>query len=183
MRMLLDHTDGLLNGRWLTHDKKLSIYFKPGSRFAYSGEGIDLAQMVVETVTKKSSDELLNEHIFQPLGMACIRVSSRKNHWTMIGQIGTTNLTNGWLRNNGEGEMQLASTHTTLRDYSLFVQAGLKWRDSQQEGSRGNAKPGIEVISKHEFPTLSKETTTENRAIRLSTDLVGFVETCGARVG
>jgi CubicO group peptidase (beta-lactamase class C family) len=38
------------------HDKKPRIYFKPGSRFAYSGEGIDLAQMVVETVTKKSSE-------------------------------------------------------------------------------------------------------------------------------
>lgn len=39
--------------------------------------------------------------------------------------------------------------------------------------------PRIEMISKNEFPTLSKETTTENRAIRLSTDLVGAVETSG----
>jgi CubicO group peptidase (beta-lactamase class C family) len=52
MRMLLDHTSGFPNWRRFTDDKKLSIYFTPGSRFAYSGEGIALAQMVVETVTK-----------------------------------------------------------------------------------------------------------------------------------
>lgn len=43
--------------------------------------------------------------------------------------------------------------------------------------------PRIEMISKNEFPTLSKETTTENRAIRLSTDLVGAVETSGQEYG
>jgi CubicO group peptidase (beta-lactamase class C family) len=69
MRMLLDHTSGFPNWRRFTDDKKLRIYFPPGSRFAYSGEGIALAQMVVETVTKKSVTELMNEHIFQPLGM------------------------------------------------------------------------------------------------------------------
>jgi CubicO group peptidase (beta-lactamase class C family) len=69
MRMLLDHTSGFPNWRWLIDDKKLRIYFTPGSRFAYSGEGIDLAQMVVETVTKKSISELMNEYLFQPLGM------------------------------------------------------------------------------------------------------------------
>jgi CubicO group peptidase (beta-lactamase class C family) len=36
---------------------------QPGSRFAYSGEGIALAQMVVETVTGKSVGELMNERI------------------------------------------------------------------------------------------------------------------------
>jgi CubicO group peptidase (beta-lactamase class C family) len=43
MRMLLDHTSGFPNWRRFTDDKKLRIYFPPGSRFAYSGEGIALA--------------------------------------------------------------------------------------------------------------------------------------------
>jgi CubicO group peptidase (beta-lactamase class C family) len=69
MRMLLDHTSGFPDWRRVTNDKKLRIYFPPGSRFAYSGEGIALAQMVVETVTKKSVTELMEERIFQPLTM------------------------------------------------------------------------------------------------------------------
>jgi CubicO group peptidase (beta-lactamase class C family) len=69
MGMLLDHTSGFPNWRRFTDDKKLSINFPPGSRFAYSGEGIALAQMVVEAVTGKSVNELMNERVFQPLGM------------------------------------------------------------------------------------------------------------------
>jgi CubicO group peptidase (beta-lactamase class C family) len=69
MRMLLDHTSGFPNWRQFTDDKKLSMCFPPVSRFAYSGEGIALAQMVVETVTKKSVKELMIEYVFQPLGM------------------------------------------------------------------------------------------------------------------
>ena len=68
MRMLLDHTSGFPNWRRFMDDKKLSINFAPGSRFAYSGEGIALAQMVVEAVTKKSVSELMSDYIFKPLG-------------------------------------------------------------------------------------------------------------------
>src|SRR5262245_34185872 len=41
-RMLLDHSSGFPNWRRFTDDGRLSIAFEPGSRFAYSGEGIDL---------------------------------------------------------------------------------------------------------------------------------------------
>lgn len=63
MRMLLDHTSGFSNWRRFIPGNKLRIYFQPGSRFAYSGEGITLAQMVVETVTKQPITELMKEHI------------------------------------------------------------------------------------------------------------------------
>jgi len=52
-RMLLDHTSGFPNWRAFEDDHKLHIHFDPGSRFAYSGEGMDLLQLVVETITKK----------------------------------------------------------------------------------------------------------------------------------
>src|SRR4029077_4238019 len=68
-RMLLDHTSGFPNWRAFEEDQKLKIHFEPGSRFAYSGEGIDLLQFVVETVTKKPLEELMQEHVFHPLGM------------------------------------------------------------------------------------------------------------------
>jgi hypothetical protein len=46
--MLLSHTSGFPNLRVLNRDRKLNINFEPGSRFAYSGEGIQLLQLVVE---------------------------------------------------------------------------------------------------------------------------------------
>ena len=54
-RMLLSHTSGFPNLRWLNPDHKLNINFEPGSRYAYSGEGIQLLQLAVETVTGRTS--------------------------------------------------------------------------------------------------------------------------------
>src|SRR5262249_34145095 len=68
-RMLLAHPSGFANWRWLEDDRRLAIHFEPGSRFAYSGEGIVLLQLVVETITKTSIDELMESRVFRPLGM------------------------------------------------------------------------------------------------------------------
>lgn len=54
LRILLDHTSGFANFRGFENDHKLHFHFEPGARYVYSGEGIDLAQFVVEKVTGKS---------------------------------------------------------------------------------------------------------------------------------
>jgi CubicO group peptidase (beta-lactamase class C family) len=68
-RMLLSHTSGFPNWRWINDDRKLNINFEPGSKFAYSGEGIDLLQLVVETVTNEPLQDLMRTHVFEPFGM------------------------------------------------------------------------------------------------------------------
>ncbi len=70
-RDCLDHTTGFPNWRQFNpHDnQKLEIFFTPGERFAYSGEGIYLLQMVVETITGRSLEDLAEEKIFKPFGM------------------------------------------------------------------------------------------------------------------
>src|SRR5580698_2147898 len=70
-RMCLDHTTGFPNWRQFNPhgNKKLEIFFTPGSRYAYSGEGIYLLQLVVETVTKKGMETLAQENVFKPFGM------------------------------------------------------------------------------------------------------------------
>ena len=68
-RMLLSHTSGFPNWRAFEDDRKLKIHFEPGSRYAYSGEGILLLQLVVETITKRPLAELMREHVFQFFGM------------------------------------------------------------------------------------------------------------------
>jgi hypothetical protein len=57
-RMLLDHSSGFANLRVLEPGRKTTIHFDPGSRYAYSGQGIQLLQLVVETVTKKAVEDL-----------------------------------------------------------------------------------------------------------------------------
>jgi len=167
MRMLLDHTSGFPNWRWLLDDNKLRIYFTPGSRFAYSGEGIDLAQMVVETVTKKSINELMNERIFQPLGMTRISMVSEKRF-----QDDQANRYDEQEKSLGPEQRQrgdaAGSMQTTLRDYARFVQAVLSGTILDKQDRETMLSPQIQITSKHEFPSLATETTTEDHAIHLS---------------
>jgi CubicO group peptidase (beta-lactamase class C family) len=167
MRTLLDHTSGFPNWRWATEDKKLSVNFPPGSRFAYSGEGIDLAQMVVETVTKKSVNELMQARIYQPLGMTRTSMvwESRFEDDFANGydEEGKSLGPERRRHSDAAGSMQ-----TTLRDYARFVQALLSREILDKKTREMMLSPQIQIVSKQEFPSLSAETTTENRAIRLS---------------
>jgi len=67
-RMLLTHTAGFRNYRWMGNGK-LEIYFEPGTQYHYSGEGIILLQSIIEHVTKTDLTTLSEEYLFNPLKM------------------------------------------------------------------------------------------------------------------
>ena len=69
LRILLSHTSGFPNWRAFEEDRKLKIHFEPRTRYAYSGEGIDLAQLIVETVTGRSVASLIDEKLYRLLHM------------------------------------------------------------------------------------------------------------------
>jgi len=167
MRLLLDHTSGFPNWRRFTNDKKLRIYFPPGSRFAYSGEGIALAQLVIETVTGKSVNQLMSERIFQPLGMTRTSMVSEErlenDHAIGFDEQSKSLGLEHRDKANAAGSMQ-----TTLRDYARFVQAVLRGAIPDRKSRNLMLSPQIQITSKHEFPSLSTETTTANRPIHLS---------------
>jgi CubicO group peptidase (beta-lactamase class C family) len=166
-RMLLDHTSGFPNWRRFNDDRKLHIHFEPGSRFAYSGEGIALLQLIVETITKKSLADLMRERVFQPLGMT--RTSMV---WSLRFE---SDHANGYdeqenplgpqrrLRADSAGSML-----TTPADFALFMQAIMQDQGLRKETKDLMLSPQIHILSKHEFPPLSTETTDENKPIRLS---------------
>jgi CubicO group peptidase (beta-lactamase class C family) len=167
LRMLLSHSSGFPNWRAFNDDHKLTINFQPGSRFAYSGEGILLAQLVVETVTKKPVDNLMRERLFGPDDMT--RTSMI---WESRFDNDFANGYDEWGRSLGPERRQTAdaagSLQTTLRDYANFLQALMQGRNLRKETREQMLSPQIQILSKHEFPTLSPETTAENKAIRLS---------------
>ena len=68
-RNALSHTTGFPNWREFDNHDTLAIFFTPGKYFSYSGEGIELLQFVVETITGKKLEDLAQENIFKPFGM------------------------------------------------------------------------------------------------------------------
>jgi len=167
LRMCLDHTTGFPNWRAFTDDHKLNINFQPGSRFAYSGEGIDLAQFVVETVTRKSLNDLMREYIFRPDSMT--RTSMV---WEERFESDFANGYDEYGRSLGPERRPRAdaagSMQTTLHDYASFLQAILQGRNPDEKTRDLMLSPQIAVFEKHEFPSLKTETTDANKSIRLS---------------
>jgi CubicO group peptidase (beta-lactamase class C family) len=69
-RMLLAHSSGLLNFAFLEPDKRMHLHFEPGTRYSYSGEGINLVQFVIEQQQGRPLDQLMQDALFTPLGMS-----------------------------------------------------------------------------------------------------------------
>jgi CubicO group peptidase (beta-lactamase class C family) len=166
-RMLLDHTSGFPNWRRFNDDRKLHIHFEPGSRYAYSGEGIALLQLIVETVARKSLADLMDERVFNPLGMTRTSMT-----WSLRFE---GDHANGYdEQENSLGPQRrfradsAGSMLTTPADFALFIQAVMQGQGLRKETKDLMLSPQIQILSKHQFPPLSAETTDENNAIKLT---------------
>jgi len=166
LRILLSHTSGFANWRGFEDDKKLRIHFEPGTRYAYSGEGIDLAQFVVETVTHKSITDLMDEELFNPIGMSRTSMVWRSrfdgdfaNGYDEYGRsLGPEKRTTP----DAAGSMQ-----TTLSDYAAFLSAIMRRKVLNTRAVGWMLSPQIRIHSAHQFPSLENTTTTANDDIRL----------------
>ena len=161
--MLLSHTAGFPNLRVF----KLNINFEPGSRYAYSGEGIQLLQLVVEEITRKPLHQFMRERVFEPFGMR--RTSTV---WESEFESDFANGYDERGRSLGPKRRTRAdaagSFETTLADFSRFVEAIAQGRHLSHHARSMMLSPQIAIRSRRQFPTLSTDTTDRNEAIRLS---------------
>jgi CubicO group peptidase (beta-lactamase class C family) len=166
-RMLLTHTSGFANLRVLEPDRLLHLHFDPGSRYAYSGEGINLLQLVVETVTGSPVETLMREHIFQPFEMT--RTSMV---WQSRFETDYANGYDEYGRSLGPERRTTASAagsmQTTLSDFARFLQAAASGKRLRPHTRAQMTAPQVRITTKHQFPTLRFEATEENESIRLS---------------
>lgn len=166
-RMLLSHTAGFPNFRWLNEDHKLNINFQPGTRYAYSGEGIEMLQLVVETVTGKPLEELMRERVFQPFGMTRSSMVWQErfenNYANGYDEYGRSLGPERRPKADAAGSMQ-----TTLSDFARFIEAAMAGERLNRETREQMLSPQIAIPWKHEFPTLEFIPTDANKSIRLS---------------
>jgi CubicO group peptidase (beta-lactamase class C family) len=121
-RIVLSHRTGFPN--WPADDGSVSIYFAPGERFSYSGEGYIYLQRVVEQITGKPLNEYMTEAVFAPLGMTSSSYVWRPDFdaLTATGHDSGGKPAELWKPK----EAGAASTlNTTAKDYALFVEAVL----------------------------------------------------------
>ncbi|WP_298735652.1 serine hydrolase [uncultured Chitinophaga sp.] len=66
---VLTHRTGFPNWRSMNADGKLDLKFTPGTDFGYSGEGFEYLKLVVEKITGKKVEQVLQEEVIAPTGL------------------------------------------------------------------------------------------------------------------
>jgi hypothetical protein len=162
----LSHTSGFPNWRAFEDDRRLKIHFDPGTRYAYSGEGIDLAQLVVETVTGKSLSVLMGQQLFKPL-----RMDRTAMVWQPEFDGDFANRYDEYGRSLGPEKRSkpdaAGSMQTTVHDYANFLSAVLGHEVVNAETTAEMLRPQVSISSVHQFPSLSTETTDAYKKIGL----------------
>jgi CubicO group peptidase (beta-lactamase class C family) len=119
-RMVMDHSTGFPN--WRGFGKPLKIYFDPGSRFSYSGEGFVFLQKVVEHITGRSLNEVIRDLVLDPLGMTSSSYVWQDAYESRIAVGHSQAAVPRPVRKPSEPNAA-ASLHTTASDYARFVAA------------------------------------------------------------
>jgi CubicO group peptidase (beta-lactamase class C family) len=160
-RIVLSHRTGFPN--WRPNGGVLRIFFTPGERFSYSGEGIVYLQKAVEAIEGKPLDDVVRALVFEPLGMTRSSYVLRPE-WTEEAATGYTAAGAAAPLDVGGQANAAASLVTTARDYARFLEAVL--------GGRG-LKPA--TLQAMESPQIAVDPTCTNCTDRaptsLSTDL------------
>ncbi len=160
-RHALTHSTGFANFFFLEPGKKPRIHFAPGSRYAYSGEGLHLLQFVLEEGLKLDVGALAATE-FARLGMTRTALQWRQDF--------AANLADGW---NDKGEPQehdrrssvrvAGSMDTTIADMAKFA-AALVTGNGLTAGAHAELSAAqLAITTAHQFPTLAPELPPEDR--------------------
>lgn len=160
-RMVLTHSTGFANFPWLEPDKKLHIHFTPGTRYAYSGQGIILLQYAIEKSLGLDVGDLSRRQ-FQRLGMTRTSLIWRPDF--------ALNSADGF---DAEGKAiphdqrsrvsAAGSMDTTIADFAKFA-AALVRGDGLSPASRAElARAQLAITTAHQFPTFLPELPPKQR--------------------
>jgi len=141
-RLVLSHRTGFRN--WRGDGNALAIYFAPGERFSYSGEGFVYLQKVIEQITGKSLNDYMNAAVFAPLGMTSSSYLWRSDY-------GTRTATGHDVDARPQAKFEpkeanaAATLHTTARDYAAFLNAVLNGKGLKPATVHEMEKPQVAV--------------------------------------
>jgi CubicO group peptidase (beta-lactamase class C family) len=173
MRILLDHTSGFANFRFFPPDGppydpngKLKLYFDPGTRYAYSGEGILLAQRVLEYGLGLDVGAEMQRRVFDRLGMTRTSMTWQES----FGENAAQGYTSEGKRQEHEKRSKVGaagSMDTTIGDWSRFLAAVVRGEGLSSASKAEMIRRQIAIHSAVQFPTLRPETTTAYEPIAL----------------
>lgn len=169
-RILLTHRAGFANFGFMEPDGKLRIHFEPGSRYAYSGDGLILLQFVLERGLGMDLGAEMQRRVFDRFGMPGT---------SMIWQTRfAQNMADGWdlqgkveAHDKRSAPRAAGSMDTTIQDFARFA-AGFVRGDGLSRASRAEiTRPQLPITTVTQFPTLQPEAPPGQRIPGLAAGL------------
>jgi len=179
-RILLTHSSGFANFRWLEDDRRLRFHFDPGTRYGYSGEGFYVLQLVLEQGLGLDVGKEMQARVFDRFGMTRTSMAWRPD---FASDLADGYRLDGTMEPHDErGSVSAAgSMDTTIADQARMW-AGIVRGDGLRAATRAElVRPQVAIRSRQQFPTLRTETSQENAEIGLAAGLglVTFRDTSG----
>ena len=169
-RIILTHSTGFANFGFLEPDEKLRIHFDPGSRYAYSGDGLILLQFAIEQGQGGDVGAMAQSGVFDRFSMTRTSLIWRPDF--------AGNLADGWT-DKGEVEPHderskvraAGSMDTTISDFARFA-AGYIRGEGLSAGSRAEiTRPQRPITTASQFPTFQPELPVDQQRPDLSAGL------------
>jgi CubicO group peptidase (beta-lactamase class C family) len=177
-RILLTHSSGFANFRWLEPDKKLRFHFDPGARYAYSGEGFYLLQLILEQGLGLDTKAEMQRRVFDRFGMRNTSMQWRPDF--------ASNLADGYDEN---GKMEPHDERSNVRaagsmDTSIEDQArlwaGVVRGDGLSPASRAALARGwLPIASRHQFPPFEEGSAAWPQRLAAGLGVVTFQDRSG----
>jgi CubicO group peptidase (beta-lactamase class C family) len=168
-RMCLDHSSGFPNWRWYEPDQKLRVLFQPGTGYSYSGEGLCYLQFILEKITGKSLEQLMEAKIFGPLHMTTSAYfwQPRFEANYCFGHASDNKI---YEKDKDNAPRSASTLETTPNDLSLFFEGVLQKKILSSASYKEMFTPQLRLRSKVQMEARSWLDTTnnENDNIRLS---------------
>jgi len=169
-RMALNHSTGFANFAYVEPDGRLRIHFEPGSRYAYSGEGIMLLQFALEKGLGFDVGAELQRRVFDRFGMRDTSLVWRPDF--------ARNLADGWTV-DGKPEPHdersrvraAGSMDTTINDMARFAAALVNGEGLSNAAHDGMLRPQLAITTRSQFPTLQPEAVPAERVPGLAAGL------------
>lgn len=169
-RILLSHRAGFANFAFLEPDGQLRMHFDPGTRYAYSGEGLILLQFVLEQGLGLKLGEEMQRRVFDRFGMRRTSMTWRPDF--------AVNLADGvtaegkWVPHDERSKVRAAgSMDTTIEDFARFS-AGVMRGEGLSAASRAEmTRAQWPITTARQFPSLAPEAPPEQRRRDLAAGL------------
>jgi len=157
-RRVLTHTTGFPN--WRPEKSALQIFFTPGERFSYSGEGFVYLAKAIEHISGEKLSDFMKRMVFDPLGMTSSSYVWQSSYETR--KVSRHNVFGEpFEQTKPDTANAAASLHTTAQDYGRFVAAILNGTGLKKETIKQMLTPQIQVGE-------GGANTTSRPAVRLS---------------